>query len=216
MLSQDSKNQMMNDQADADQPRWYVLFVRSNQEKKVAEALRGRDLEYFLPCYKSLRQWKDRRVMLEIPLFPGYIFLRLLLGERARALTIPNVVELVGTRNQPSAISEEEIAWIKLGIEHGRAEPYPYLALGQRVIVTEGVMSGMEGILVRKRNNTRVVVSLDSIARSFVVELDVSCLRPVGAGNGNTVAIAHEGNSYFENWGRRIHPARPELFPSRT
>lgn len=175
---------MIDDHKDVDQPRWYVLFVRSNQEKKVAEALRGRHVEYFLPCYKSLRQWKDRRVMLEIPLFPGYVFLRLPLAERARALTVPNVVTLVGTRNQPSAISEEEIAWIKLGIEHGRAEPYPYLTLGQRVMVTEGVMCGMEGILVRKRNDTRVIVSLDSIARSFVVEVDASCVRPAGTRNG--------------------------------
>ena len=183
---------MIDAHADVGQPRWYVGFVRSNQEKKVAEALRGRDVEYFLPCYKSLRQWKDRRVMLEIPLFPGYVFLRLPLAERARALTVPNVVGLVGTRNQPSAISEEEIAWIRLGIEHGRAEPHPYLALGQRVLVTEGVMCGMEGILLRKRNNTRVVVSLDSIARSFVVEIDVSCVRPVEARNEHNARIACE------------------------
>lgn len=180
---------MVNDYLDVHQARWYVLFVRSNQEKKVAEALRGRDVEYFLPCYKSLRQWKDRRMMLEVPLFPGYVFLRLPLAERARAMTVPNVVTLVGTRNQPSAISEEEIAWIRLGIEHGKAEPYPYLKVGQRVLVTEGVMCGMEGILVRRRNNTRVVVSLDSIARSFVVEIDATCLRPVGIRNEHGAAI---------------------------
>lgn len=180
---------MIEDHAEIHESRWYVLFVRSNQEKKVAEALRGRDVEHFLPCYKSLRQWKDRRVMLDIPLFPGYVFFHLPLAERTRALTVPNVVSLVGTRNQPSAISEEEIAWIKVGIEHGKAEPYPYLRLGQRVMVTDGVMCGMEGILVRRRNNTRVVVSLDSIARSFVVEIDASCLRPVGTGNEHSAAI---------------------------
>jgi transcription antitermination factor NusG len=207
---------MIEDHADDGQSRWYVLFVRSNQEKKVAERLRGRDVEYFLPCYKSLRQWKDRRVMLEIPLFPGYIFLRLPLAERARALTVPNVVALVGTRNQPSAISEEEIAWIKLGLEHGRAEPHPYLALGQRVLVTEGVMCGMEGILVHKRNNTRVVVSLDSIARSFVVEIDVACLRPVGARKGNTVAMAREEEVSRIGAGEYVPRSRPELYWART
>ena len=178
-----------DDHADAQQPRWYVLFVRSNQEKRVAEALRGRDVEHFLPCYKSVRQWKDRRVTLEIPLFPGYVFLRLPQVERAKALTVSNVVSMVGTRNEPSAISDEEIAWIKLGIEHGKAEPYPYLQLGQRVVVTEGVMCGMEGILMRKRNNTRVVVSLDSIMRAFVVEVDASSVRPLAARNR---VITHE------------------------
>ena len=179
---------MIDDRADVEQPRWYVLFVRSNQEKRVAEALRGRDVEYFLPCYKSPRQWKDRRVLLEIPLFPGYIFLRLPLAERARALTVPNVVALVGTRTRPSAISEEEIAWIKLGIEHGRAEPYPYLKVGERVVVTEGVMRGMEGILIRKANNTRVVVSLDSIARAFTVEIEAFSVRPSGRSGGSVFA----------------------------
>ena len=97
--------------ADAQQPRWYVLFVRSNQEKRVADALGGRDVEHFLPCYKSVRQWKDRRVTLEIPLFPGYVFLRLSLAERAKALTVSNVVSLVGNRNQPSSTPAARSSW---------------------------------------------------------------------------------------------------------
>lgn len=202
---------MTYDHADVHHPKWYVLFVRSNQEKKVAEALRGRDVEHFLPCYKSLRQWKDRRVMLDIPLFPGYVFFHLSLAERTKALTVPNVVSLVGTRNQPSAISEEEIAWIRLGIEHGKAEPYPYLKLGQRVLVTDGVMCGMEGILVRRRNNTRVVVSLDSIARSFVVEIDASCLRPVGTRNGHSAAVTGDAGIVST-----ISWDRPALYSARA
>jgi transcription antitermination factor NusG len=133
------------------------------------------------------------------------------LAERTRALTVPNVVSLVGTRNQPSAISEEEIAWIKLGIEHGKAEPYPYLRLGQRVMVTDGVMCGMEGILVRRRNNTRVVVSLDSIARSFVVEIDASCLRPVGTRNERSTAITCD-----EGIVSTISSNRPALYSARA
>jgi transcription antitermination factor NusG len=176
--------------ADAQQPRWYVLFVRSNQEKRVADALSGREIEHFLPCYKSVRQWKDRRVTLEIPLFPGYVFLRMPLTERAKALTVPNVVSLVGACNRPSAVSDEEIAWIRQGTAHGKAEPHPYLKLGQRIVVTDGVMCGMEGILVQKRNNTRVVVSLDSIMRAFVVEIDASCVRPLEPRHGITMQVA--------------------------
>ena len=202
---------MADHHADAQYPRWYVLFVRSNQEKRVAEALHGRDVEHFLPCYKSVRQWKDRRVTLEIPLFPGYVFLRLPLIDRAKALTVSNVVSIVGTRNEPSAISDEEIAWIKLGIEHGRAEPYPYLKMGQRVIVTEGVMSGMEGILVRKRNNTRVVVSLDSIARAFVVEVDASSVRPLTARNR---VITHEESAASGIATSGYGTRRQALFPA--
>lgn len=166
--------------SDFQQPRWYALFVRSNQEKKVAEALRGREVECLLPCYQSVRQWKDRRMKLEIPLFSGYVFVHLPLVERLKALTVCNVVSLVGTRNQPSPISEEEIAWIKLGIEHGKVQPHPYLKLGERVVVTEGVMRGMEGVLLERRNSARIVVALDSISRAFTVEIAADCVRPVG------------------------------------
>ena len=160
-------------------PKWFVLFVRSNQEKRIAQRLSDHQIEHFLPCCRSVRQWKDRRVTLQMPLFPGYVFVRLPFMERSKVLTLPNVVSLVGNKNSPSVISEEEIAWIKRGVEHGNASPHPYLQIGQRVIITAGALSGMQGILVRKQNNTRVVVSLDSIARSFVVEVDLESVAPL-------------------------------------
>jgi len=177
---------MVDHYSDTYQPRWYVLFVRSNQEKRVAEALRGREVEHFLPCYRSVRQWKDRRVKLEVPLFPGYVFVHLPLAERVKAVTISNVVSLVGG-NVPSAISDEEIGWIKLAVEQGKAEPHPYLKIGEQVVVTEGAMCGMHGVLLEKRNRTRVVVSLDSIARAFVVEIDATFVRPLAARNRTAV-----------------------------
>jgi transcription antitermination factor NusG len=161
--------------------KWYVLFVRSNQEKRVARSLSERGIQHFLPCYASLRQWKDRRVKLEMPLFPGYVFVRLPFLERMKANSVPNVVALVGTRNSPSVISEDEIAWIRQGLEHGKATPHEYLEEGERVEITDGAMSGMKGVLLRRHNETRVVISLDSIARAFVVEVDAVSVRPVSA-----------------------------------
>lgn len=162
-------------------PRWYVLFVRSNQEKRVAEHLSGRDVEHYLPCYSSLRRWKDRRVTLQMPLFPGYVFVRLPLLERMKVLTVPNILSLVGAGNGPSEISAEEIDSIRRGVEHSNAEPYPYLKEGQHVVITSGALSGMQGILVRRHNGARVVVSLDCICRAFVVEVDAASLRPIAA-----------------------------------
>jgi transcription antitermination factor NusG len=159
------------------QPAWYALFVRSNQEKRVAQHLNGRDVEYFLPCYSSVSQWKDRRVKLEIPLFPGYLFVRLPLFERLKALTVPNVVSLVGVKDSPSPIADEEIEWIRRGIEQGKAEPHPYLSAGQRVMITQGVFEGMKGILLRKQNSSQLVVSVESICRSFTVEIDFECVK---------------------------------------
>lgn len=161
------------------EPRWYVLFVRTNQEKRVAQNLKCNDVEHFLPCYSSMRQWKDRRVKLEMPLFPGYVFVKLPLIERIKALKVPNVISLVGAGSSYAEISEEEIAWIQRGVESGTALPHPHLAIGQRVMIKSGVMAGMEGVLLQMKNSARVVVSLDSINRAFVVEIDGACLEPL-------------------------------------
>jgi len=160
-------------------PNWYVLFVRSNQERQVARHLQSRNLEHYLPCYCSVRDWKDRRVTLEMPLFPGYVFVRLCLPEKVKAITVPNVVGLLGTRDTPSSISNEEIHRIRMGVEYGNAEPCAYLKQGDRVRITSGVMAGLEGMLVRRQNGMRMVIALDSIGRAFRVEVDASCLRPI-------------------------------------
>src|SRR5215472_11674780 len=125
------------------QPHWYALYVRCNHERIVARSLVGRGVEHFLPCYQSLRQWKDRRVKLEVPLFPGYVFVRAPLQERAKVLSVPNVVLLVGTAKGPSPVSEQEIGWIRKATAHGHAQPHEYLRIGQRVLITEGPLSGL-------------------------------------------------------------------------
>jgi transcription antitermination factor NusG len=165
---------------DVNAPNWFVLFVRANQEKMTARRLLSHDVEHFLPCCRSLRQWKDRRVTLEMPLFPGYVFVRLPFCDRMTVLTLPNVVGLVGSRSVPSIVTPEEIENIRRGVEHGKAAPHPHLSMGQRVAIVAGALRGMEGILVRAQNGTRLVVSVESIARSFAVEVDISCLKPLG------------------------------------
>lgn len=158
---------------------WYVLFVRSNQEKRVALGLSDRGIEHLMPCYSSLRQWKDRRVKLDMPLFPGYLFVRLPLSQRMQALTLPSVVSLIGKKGAPTPVADEEIAWIRQGAEHGHASPHPRLEVGQRVLITSGPMNGLEGILLREQNQTRVVISIDCIWRAFVVDVDAACVEPL-------------------------------------
>src|SRR5260370_24414680 len=141
--------------ADFTLPRWYAVFVRSNQEKQVAAYMKGLHMEHYVPCYTSLRQWKDRRVKLEMPLFPGYLFVRLPLQEQMKVLTIRQVVSLVGRKNSPSPISDEEIAGIRAGVEHGNAEPHEYLEAGQRVVITDCVVVGMGGMRLDVRDRGR-------------------------------------------------------------
>lgn len=158
-------------------PQWFVLFVRTNQEKITASRLDHLQIEHFLPCFRSLRQWKDRRVTLEVPLFPGYVFVRLPHAERMRVLTLPNVLYFVGSGSSAAVLTDDEIAWIGRGLQSGNALPHEYLNEGQRVVITSGALAGLKGILLRRVNNTRVVVSLDSIGRGFAVEVNLESVR---------------------------------------
>jgi transcription antitermination factor NusG len=155
------------------QPRWYAAYTRANHERRVAEQLAERGVENFLPQYESVRRWKDRRVRLQLPLFPGYIFVHLELQNRVQVLQISGVACLVGFGSGPEAVPEEEFARIRGFLNKGfRAEPHPYLQTGRRVRVRSGPLEGTEGIVVRRKNGSRLVVSLELIQRAMAVDVD--------------------------------------------
>ena len=163
------------------EPRWYAAYTSANHEKRVAEQFVVRSVEHFLPVYASVRRWKDRRVTLQLPLFPGYVFVHFALRDRLQVLQIPGVAKLVSFNGTPAVLLEEEIEALRASLENGvRAEPHPYLKVGRRVRVKSGPMTGMEGILVRRKNRSRFVISLDLIMRSVAVEVDALELEPLG------------------------------------
>lgn len=154
-------------------PFWYAAYTSSNRENSVAEQLARRSVEHFLPVYQAVHQWKDRRVRLNLPLFPGYVFVRIALRDRLQVLQIPGVANLVGFNGTPAPLPQEQIDTLRTGLACGAcAEPHPYLAVGHRVFVKTGPFAGMEGFLVRRKNRKRFVISLDSILRSLAVEVD--------------------------------------------
>ena len=160
--------------------RWYAAQTCANHEKRVGEQLEQRTVEAYLPLYESVRRWKDRRVRLELPLFPGYVFVHLALRDRMRVLQTPSVVCLVSFGGQPAALPDQEIETLRQGLTRElRAEPHKYLKAGQRVRVRSGPLCGLEGLLARKKNRTRFVISFEPIMRSVAVEIDVAELEPV-------------------------------------
>jgi len=162
------------------EPHWYAAYTCANHEKRVTEQLAERYVEYFLPQYQSVRRWKDRRVKLQFPLFPGYVFVRLALRDRLRVLQIPSVVRLVGFDGHPSALPDKEIEVLRASVSAQiRAEPHPYLTVGRRVRIKRGPLEGVEGILVRKRNALRLVLSIDLIAGSAAVEVEAADIERV-------------------------------------
>jgi transcription antitermination factor NusG len=161
------------------EPRWYAAYTCANHEKRVAAELGARDVEHFLPLYSSVRRWKDRRVTLDLALFPGYVFVRLALCERLRVVQIPSVVRLVGFGGLPTPLADTEMEIMRSGFSQSlRAEPYPFMTAGRRVRITAGPFAGLEGILKRKKSNLRVVVSLELIQRSVAVDVDAADVRP--------------------------------------
>ncbi len=160
--------------------RWYAAYTSSNHEKRVAEQMGVRGVEHFLPLYASIRRWRNGRVTLQRPLFPGYVFVRIALREKLRVQQIPGVAWLVGFDGILAALPDEEIEALRASLGTGmQAEPHPYFTSGRRVRVTNGPMAGLQGVLRRRKNNARLVVSLHLIQRAMAVEIDEADVEPV-------------------------------------
>ncbi len=156
-------------------PHWYAAYTCANHERRVADQLASRGVEHFLPQYESVRRWKDRKVRLQLPLFPGYLFVQLALRDRLRVLQVPGVVRLVGFNGRPVPVPGGELTRIREFLDRGlRAEPHPYLTVGKRVRVNSGPLAGMQGILLRRKGNFRLVVSIELIQRAVAVDVDTA------------------------------------------
>ncbi|HKW63906.1 MAG TPA: UpxY family transcription antiterminator [Candidatus Acidoferrum sp.] len=164
----------------ASEASWYAVYTCANHERRVADQFAGRNIVHFLPQYESVRRWKDRKVRLQLPLFPGYLFVHMVVQERLRVLQVPGVVQLVGFKGSPTPMPQEDIERIREFLGQGwRAEPHPYLQAGRKARVVHGPLAGMEGIILRRKNRSRLVLSFDLIQRSMAIEMDEGDLGPL-------------------------------------
>ena len=158
---------------------WFAAYTSSHHEKRVASYFAERLIESFLPLYATRHRWKNRCEMnLDLPLFPNYVFVRIDPRDRVRVLEVPGVVSLVGFGRIPAPLPDFEIEALRSGLGQRKIEPHPYLVIGERVRIKCGPMAGMECVLVRKKNNFRVVLALDVIMRCVAVEVDADDLEP--------------------------------------
>jgi len=142
--------------------------------------LEARGYECFLPLYKSVRQWSDRRKEVEQPLFPGYLFSRFDFHNRGPLLMTPGVQQIVGAGGTPTPVSENELESIRQALASGlSSQPWPYLEVGDQVRVTYGSLSNLEGILIHFKGSHRIVLSLTLLRRSVAVEIDRTWVTPV-------------------------------------
>jgi len=137
--------------------------------------LSAKGFEVFLPLYESMRHWKDRDKLLSLPLFPGYLFVRGEDDRRLQVVSTPGVHMILSNGSQFAAVPETEIQAIRRTIEGAcRVEPHSFLRCGERVRVTRGTLEGVEGILVRKKNQYRLVLSVELLEQSVGVEIDAT------------------------------------------
>ena len=148
-------------------------YTKHSHEKRVGDHFSSRGIEFFFPSYRTTHRWKNRcKVELELPLFPTYIFARVAWSEHARVLAVPSVLSIVSNRRQPMPLSESEIEALRSSLRLVRTQPHPYLNVGERVRIKSGPLTGMEGIVLREGNGLRVVLTIELIMQSIVVEVE--------------------------------------------
>jgi len=160
---------------------WYAAYTSSRHEKTVAEHLRQREVECFLPLYETIRRWNNGRHRVQVPLFPGYVFVRMGMRDKLRVLQVPGLVQLVSFQGAPAALPNAEIEALRNALAAGvPAEPYRYHTVGSQVEICRGPLQGMRGVLLRHQGQFRVVLSVEMIMRSIVVEVEASDVATLG------------------------------------
>jgi len=159
---------------------WFAVYTCSCQEKRVAQHCSAHEIEHFLPVSQNRRRWKNGcTVLLERPLFPGYLFVKIEKRQRVRVLELPGVHSIVGRGREPVPLPGEEIEILRRGLDSINAEPCPFLNVGEKARVKRGPLEGMTGVVTRRKNSLRLVLSVDLIMRSVSVEVDSLDLEPI-------------------------------------
>jgi len=161
--------------------QWYALQTRSRHEKVVAEELWQKKIECFLPLVERKSQWKDRKKLVQFPVFPGYLFVHAdIRKNRLDILEVRSVVRLVGFANKPEPIPEHQIQAVReMVFNQMEIDPYPYISAGRRMRIVRGPLRGLEGILIEKTKRFSFVISIDLIQQSVACQIDASDVEPV-------------------------------------
>jgi transcription antitermination factor NusG len=162
-----------------EEAHWYAVYVNARHEKTVADHLISKDIEAFAPMIAVVRSWKDRKVKLQTPAFPGYVFTKICLSERIRVISVPGVVKILSFNSVPARLNEAEIENIRLCHRRGVClETQPLYGVGERVRVRSGILEGLEGFVSRCKDERRLIVPLSHINQALAVQVDIDLLEP--------------------------------------
>ena len=189
----------------ANEPYWYALYTRHQHEKSVARILGCQGFEIFLPTHQIAHQWKDRIKPLSLPLFPCYVFIKGNLERRVDIVKTPGLYAIVSSGGQPAAIPPVEIESLRRVVESGAAaEPHPFLKCGDFVRIKRGPLAGIQGILVRKKNIYRLILSVDMLAKSVAVEVDALLVERLNGESPGPCSVGDQAPLRFTNSGMAL------------
>ena len=159
---------------------WLAAYTRSRHESHVADRLSVKGVESLLPTYERLSRWSDRVQRSQAPLFPGYVFVHVTSEERVPVLQTMGVVNIVSVAGRPAPLSDQEIERIRAcSVYASMVEPHPFLRIGHRVRVKHGPFAGWEGILLKKQNGARLIITVEQIMKSVAINLHGADVEPV-------------------------------------
>ena len=160
--------------------QWYAVYTRSRHEKVAHRALAEKGVESFLPLYDILSSWKDRRKWVQKPVFPGYLFARVLRNRVGLVRGARGVVRLVSDGGGPVPVPAKEVEAVRQMMESPLpVDRWPYLRSGKRVRVKAGSLKGAEGYIVTRRKQCRLVISVHLLGRSVATEVGIDCIEPI-------------------------------------
>jgi transcription antitermination factor NusG len=156
-------------------PAWFAIQTWPRYEKKVATELERKEVVVFLPLLKNKHKWSDRTRLVELPLFPHYVFVNIqqTLDARVPVLRTNGVTSFVGVRGLGTPVPDSEIESVRTMLDRGISfQAHPFLSIGQRVRILSGSLRGVEGVLTGKANDDpSLVVSIQIIQRSVAIRL---------------------------------------------
>jgi transcription antitermination factor NusG len=162
-------------------PRWFAVHTRHQHEQRVAKTLSGKGFSVFLPTYKAVHRWTDRNKSVTLPLFPGYLFFANEIERQIHILSTPGVHAIIRTGSVPAEIPNDEIIAIRRMVDSPlRVKPHPFISAGDRVKIKAGPLTGLEGIVTRKRDTLRLVLSIEILGQSAAVEIDGCVVERLG------------------------------------
>jgi len=152
---------------------WHVIYTRPRWEKKLNNLLLEKNIESFLPLYKTFRQWSDRKKKVELPLFNSYLFVKISKNQYYEVLSTPGAVKYIYFEGKAAVLNENQIEAIKKLIQSDITFEVleNILPIGTKVAITKGALQGLQGEIVEYKGSMRTCIRIDQINRSVLVNV---------------------------------------------